>query len=248
MRDKLHLDPGEPRPAASGHKPTISDVLAEYLQAEKNRLAPKTHARYADIIGLFIHSLNGYAANSLNQFERARFDKHFDATGDQHREFCDVFGPEHILDNVGEFLNYFMVNKVLAGADTLRASGTVMKKLAKWLVGQGYAKSGDADLAIEQGSDAVRDLPVAEKLSMLLYDWTSGRHEPRDSDIEGYFSITKIESGRVWLQDVDGRGNYGPIILPDKVTKLCRVGWTISGAVRKSGKRCQLVEAFRVHP
>ena len=78
MRVNLKIQPGQ---AASGHKPTISEVLAEYLRAEKGRLAPKTHARYTDVIGLFTHSLNGYAANSLNQFERARFDKHFDAKG-----------------------------------------------------------------------------------------------------------------------------------------------------------------------
>jgi hypothetical protein len=182
MRGKLNLDPVQ---AARGHKPTISEVLAEYLRAEKSRLASKTYARYADVIGLFTQSLNGYAASSLSQFDRARFDKHFDAEGEQHREFCDIFGPEHIIENVGEFLNYFMVSKVIVGADTLRASGTVMKKLAKWLVEQEYVKSDDADVAIEQGSDAARDLPAAEKLSTLLYDLTAGRLEPRDSDIEG---------------------------------------------------------------
>ena len=114
MRVKLELKPGQ---AARGDKPTISEVLAEYLRAEKDRLAPKTHARYTEVIALFTHSLNGYAANSLSQFERARFDKLFKAEGEQHREFCDIFGPEHILENVGEFLNYFMVSKVMAGAD-----------------------------------------------------------------------------------------------------------------------------------
>ena len=159
MRVNLETKPGQ---AASGHKPTISEVLAEYLRAEKSRLAPKTYARYANVIELFTHSLNSYAANSLNQFERARFDKHFDAEGDQHREFCDIFGPEHILENVGEFLNYFMVRKVIVGTDTLRAAGAVMKKLAKWLVEQGYAKSDDANLAIEQGSD--RRIGIAQRL------------------------------------------------------------------------------------
>jgi len=172
MLGKLNLGPVQ---AARGHKPTISEVLAEYLRAEKSRLAPKTYARYADVIGLFTHSLNGYAASSLSQFDRARFDKHFDAEGEQHREFCDIFGPEHIIENVGEFLNYFMVSKVIVGADTLRASGTVMKKLAKWLVEQEYVKSDDADVAIEKGSDAARDLPAAEKLSTFLYDLTAGR-------------------------------------------------------------------------
>ena len=245
MRVKLELQPGQ---AARGDKLTISEVLAEYLRAEKSRLAPKTHARYTDVIGLFTHSLNSYAANSLSQFERARFDKHFDAKGEQHREFCDIFGPEHILENVGEFLNYFMVSKVIVGADTLQASGTVMKKLAKWLVEQEYVKSDDADLAIEQGSDAARDLPAAEKLSTLLYDLTAGRHELRESDIEGRFSITKIEPGRIWLQDEDDGENYGPILLSEKATKLCRAGWIISGAVSKSGNRCLLVEAFQVYP
>jgi hypothetical protein len=141
-----------------------------------------------------------------------------------------------------------MVSKVIVGADTLLASGTVMKKLAKWLVDQEYVKSDDADLAIEQGSDAARDLPAAEKLSVILYDLTAGRHAPRDSDVEGRFSITKVEPGRIWLQDEDDGENYGPILLTEKATKPCRVGWIVSGAVRKSGNRCVLVEAFQVYP
>ena len=108
--------------AARGNKLTISEVLAEYLRAERGGLAPKTYAQYSEVIALFTQSLNGYAANSLSRFERARFDKFFNAEGEQRRRFCDIFGPEHLFENVGEFLNYFMVSKVMAGADTLRAS------------------------------------------------------------------------------------------------------------------------------
>jgi hypothetical protein len=245
MRVKSELQPGQ---AASGHKLTISEVLAEYLRAERGRLAPKTYAQYTEVIALFTQSLNGCAANSLSRFERAHCDKLFNAEGEQHREFCDIFGPDHILENVGEFLNHFMVSKVMAGADTLRASGTVMKKLARWLAEHNYVRIEDMALAIEQGADATRNLPAAEKLSALLYDLTAGRREPHDSDIEGRFSITKVEPGRIWLQDDDDGKDYGPILLPEKATKLCRVGWTISGAVRKSGNRCVLVEVFQVYP
>jgi hypothetical protein len=104
MAGKPDFDPGQ---AARGHKLTISEVLAEYLRMERGRLAPKTHARYTEVIVLFTQSLNGYAANSLSQFERARFDKLFNAEGEQHREFCDIFGPEHILENVGELPTTF---------------------------------------------------------------------------------------------------------------------------------------------
>ena len=92
MRVKLELQPGQ---AARGDKLTISEVLAEYLRAERGRLAPKTYAQYTEVIALFTQSLNGYAANSLSQFERARFDKLFNAEGEQHREFCDIFGPAY---------------------------------------------------------------------------------------------------------------------------------------------------------
>jgi len=68
-------------------------------------------------------------------------------------------------------------------------------------------------LAIEQGADATRNLPAAEKLSALLYDLTAGRHEPHDSDIEGRFSITKVEPGHIWLQDDEDGKDYGPILL-----------------------------------
>jgi hypothetical protein len=88
--------------------------------------------------------LNGYAANSLDKSQYELWEELFNAEGDKHREFCDIFGPEHILPNVGEFLNYFMIRKVMAGQDLLRASGTVTKKLAKWLAAKGYATADEA--------------------------------------------------------------------------------------------------------
>jgi hypothetical protein len=56
MAGKLDFDPGQ---AARGHKLTISEVLAEYLRMERGRLAPKSHARYTEVIVLFTQSLNG---------------------------------------------------------------------------------------------------------------------------------------------------------------------------------------------
>ena len=171
--------------------PTISEVLAAYLADEKARLAAKTYGLYADVIGLLQHSLNGYAANSLDKGEYERWEELFDAEGDKHREFCEIFGPEHILPNVGEFLNYFMVRKVMAGADLLRASGTVTKKLAKWLADKGYATAEQAADAVERGTDAARDLPMADKLWALLYELTSIKYSPEDTDIEGQFEIKR---------------------------------------------------------
>ena len=95
-------------------KPTIAVALAQFLDEQERRLSPKTAAQYRDVVELLQHQLNGYAYLSLDELDAKRFERLQRATGDVRREFCQVFGPEHILPNVGEFLGYFMVRKVVA--------------------------------------------------------------------------------------------------------------------------------------
>ena len=234
--------------AAAVANPTISEVLAAFLADEKARLAAKTYGLYADVVDLLQHSLNGYAANSLNKSDYELGEALFNAECDEHREFCEIFGPEHILPHIGEFLNYFMVSKVMAGQDLLRASGTVTKKLAKWLADKGYATAEQAEDTVERGTDAAHDLPMAEKLSTLLYELTSNKYFRDDTDIEDRFEIERVESSKIWLKGFDDGRLLGPISLPSRATKLCQVGWTISGAVRETGKKWVLVEAWKVYP
>jgi hypothetical protein len=229
-------------------RPTISEVLAEYLTEEKERLAPRTFAKYEQVVQLLKSSLNGYAYSGLGENERALWERHFNAEGADHREFCDIFGAEHIVPNVSEFLNYFMAHKVMAEVGLLRTSGTVIKKLGRWLAQHGYVAIEDAALAVGQGDEAARNLPAAAKLATLLYDLTTARFAPHESDIEGRFGITKVEPRRIWLRDEDDGREYGAFQLPEAATKLCRVGWTITGTVRQSGSGWRLVEAFGVYP
>ena len=41
------------------------------------------------------------------------------------------------------FLGYFMPHKVIAGEGTTKVARTVIRKLAKWLMAQGYAPDAD---------------------------------------------------------------------------------------------------------
>ena len=82
------------------------------------------------------HSLDGYAYSSLDNDERRRWEQEFET--DEEGAFCRLFGPEKIPPDLGEFLDYFMVRKVIAGRELLKASGTVTGKLARWLADHGY--------------------------------------------------------------------------------------------------------------
>ncbi len=228
--------------------PTIAEVLAQFLADQRKRLAPKTFAQYEYVIELLQHCLDGYAHQSLNKADAKLFDRLFNAEGDEHREFCQIFGSEHILSNVGEFLDYFMIRKVIAGKDLLRAAGTVTKKLAAWMAEKGYAEAEEVEDAKERAAAAVRDLPQAEDLASNLRRFAENQKRgSEDDEVEDYFMLTRVEPGKIWLEAMNGR-ELGPIQVPEDISRRCTVGWTISGVVGRVGKRWRLVEAWNVYP
>jgi hypothetical protein len=235
--------------AARIAKPTIAEVLKRFLEDQRERLAAKTFANYKYVIELLQHSLDGYAYQSLDKADAQLFDRLYKAKGVEHREFCQVFGPEHILPNLGEFLGYFMVRKVIAGKETLRAAGTVTKKLAKWLNEKGYVEAEDAEDAAELGADAARDLPKAEEMSAIFHVFAEEQDlGHRDEEIEDHFALTRVEPGKIWVKGtLDGR-DFGPIEVPEEVSRGCKVGWSISGVVGRIGKTWRLFEAWNVYP
>jgi len=120
--------PGE---VAASAEATIDDVLTEFLAAQEQRLAARTFANYLAVVDLLRHCLNGYGHQYLDDDERVRFEQAFE--GGDEEAFVHLFGPDKIADVLGEFLDYFMVRKVMGGEELLRAAGTVTKKLGKWM-------------------------------------------------------------------------------------------------------------------
>ena len=110
---------------------TIDEALDAFLADQRERLSTRTMRNYQDVVDLLRHCLNGYGPNLLDKPNRKRWEQAFE-TGDEEA-FCRLFGPEYILDEIGEFLGYFMVHKVLAGQELLRSARTVTKKHAGWL-------------------------------------------------------------------------------------------------------------------
>jgi hypothetical protein len=98
---------------------TIDGALEQFLAEKRERLSPRTFRNYAEVVELLRHSLDGYAYSSLDVEERARWEEAFEA--DEERAFCRLFGPEKIPEHLGEFLGYFMVRKVIAGQELLKA-------------------------------------------------------------------------------------------------------------------------------
>ena len=83
---------------------------------------------------------SGYAYQSLSTAESTLFDRYYNAQGDEHLEFCQLFGPDKIVANLGGFLGYFMIRKVMAGQDLKRAAGTISYRPLRGRFDEGPSK------------------------------------------------------------------------------------------------------------
>ena len=232
-----------PQPAEK----TIEAVLDEFLEEQEKRLKPSTMRKYEDIIELFQSCLDSYAYQYLDKQEGALFDRLYNAEGDEHREFCQLFGPEKIPDSVDEFLNYFMIRKVMCGKEMKQAAGTVIKKLGKWLEEKGYVEPESAGEMTDTGATAAKELPATEELAWMLADYADCTAVDYDDVIEDYFTIEAVEPVKLRLSALSGDEEFTVPVSPD-ISNACRVGWSISGAMGKTSKGWRILEVWNVYP
>jgi hypothetical protein len=222
---------------------TIDQVFDEFLADQATRLGPKTYRQYEDMLNLFRSCLERYWPGH-NQEEYNRITE---AGG----TYCGSFGPEEIVGGLSDFLSYFMPHKVIAGKETMKAAGTVTKKLIKWLDEKGYVKDAESlEIAEARATEAVRDLPAARELFDLLAAYVD-EHAPEhySREIEDHFTVIRTEPGKLWLEPFTaGNRRIGPVPVPSEVSRRCRVGWDISGVVVKTSNGWRLSEIWNVSP
>lgn len=226
---------------------TIDEALKEFLAEQRKRLSARTFRRYEEVVELLRDCLDGYAHQSLDEQEHQRWQGEFETNEDG--AFCRVFGPDKIIDNLGEFLGYFMVRKVIAGQELLKAAGTVTGKLVRWLGEHGYIDEATADQAGDHAREAAHDLPMADRLGMLLHDVANKAPaiDPDDVDdedwVEDYLQIVDVEPGKIWFEN-----GVGPIAVPRTASDLARPGWSAFVTAAKINRRWHLLEIGVVYP
>jgi len=220
----------------------IKQVLGEFLEEQEARLKPKTYRGYADAIFLFEQCLNGYAYQGLNKKDSERFDNLYN---DEHKEFCAVFGPDKIgPSEIGEFLDYFMIRKVMGSKELMKTVGTVMRRLVKWMGEKGYMQAEKSEVTAERVDELKDELPKVKELSDLIHEYILQHPVGDFSEIkDSYFRVTKVKPGKLWLED-----DIGPVIVSIEISSLCKVGWVISLELGKTRKGWEILGSGNVYP
>jgi hypothetical protein len=219
---------------------TIDRLFEEFLADQEARLSPKTLDKYEGIIDLYRSYLESYWPDHSG--------KDYEAITRAKGTYCGTYGAMDITSGFSEFLGYFMPRKVIAGNETMKAAGTVVKKLARWLVEKGYTE--DDESVRERVGGAARDLPASQKLLDALHDWLSETGPVKSGgEIEGHFLIQRTAPGQIWLESmIDGDEEIGPIPVPANIAKACKVGWDVGGVVALTNKGWRLVEVWNISP
>lgn len=224
---------------------TINEVFDKFLVDQSARLTKTTFNRYRVVMELFEDYLNGYAYQCLEKEDATLFEsKHGDGI-----EFCEIFGPEKI-PGIDEFLGYFMIRKVAGSKELMKNTGTVMRKLITWLKNHSYIENQDFKLFMETVNELKDDLPKVVEFKEALSAVTNKNYsEQFESYQEGYFSITKVESGKLWLEDyIDSDLNIGPVIVSIQISSLAKVGWVINLELGRRDRKWYIIENGSVYP
>lgn len=225
---------------------SINVILEEFLNEQRQRLKLKTFRDYESVVSLFKIYLNDYAHNYLGEADLECWEKEIE---EDMESFTRIFGAKQLSNGVFcEFLDYFIIRKVMSGEDFMKKAVRVMKKLVKWLYDNQYIHQAVYAEMKEYFSEA-SNLPTAEKVSDLIYEET--KKSPRvmyEEEEEGYFYIDHVESGELWLQPMfDGNNLIGPFSVSKKITDLCEEGWQLSGLVGKSKGKWYFIESGNVY-
>ena len=69
------------------------------------------------------------------------------------------------------------------------------------------------------------------------------------SEIDSSFNIVKIEPGKLWLEDyLESGETIGPVLVSEEISSMCKVGWTVSLWVVKTGRGWRILETGYVRP
>lgn len=230
---------------------SISDVLKEFLdQASRRPVDDGMDDATRAIIELLESYLDSYGHTRLDEEEGELWQRRYDED-EEEGAFSKIFGPEKISDGIDDFLNWFVIRKVLGPSWIADEAGSVCKELIAWLEHKGYISKEAAEETLEVASQAARELPDSERLSLLLYEVTEkpirGAITQQIDAVDQMAYISRIESGKLWFQ-ID-EGEIGPIRVPVEASRLARLGWGVTAChFAKTRSTWYLIEMGNVYP
>jgi len=211
-----------------------------FFKEISDKRSPKTVQKYQDVLSLFHDYLANYAELSYEEHK----DKGIVLTAET-QELED--------GQVSNFLEWFLIRKVIGPYWLMTSAPGIMKAYIKWLDSKGLLAEGSMDDIVEISRKTTKDLPRVEKAASLLYklcdknsDRLSGDDFKDENYREGYGEVIGIIEDKLHL-NYDGE-KTGPIQITKEIAACLKKGDTVNLVVVRKGKLWSPIEAGNVYP
>ena len=230
-------------------KPSIRQLLDDFLHEQEGRLSPRTYQRYERVVHLLGDCLEEWGPRLLPPEERRPRPSEREAA--EEASFLDRFGAERILPMYGELFGGYLHRDDQVPQTARHAAAAVTRKLARWLAARGHVETSEVEYWNRRAERAARDLVASREIADLLRKHEQageGSGEPVGTGgIEGSFRVGRVLQGRVWLED-EGGEEIGPLRLPVDLASRLLPGWRIEGVLDTAQGGCGLIEVRGLHP
>src|SRR5688572_20461622 len=95
-----------------GPSPTINQIFDDFLVLQRARVSESAVSRYEEVLDCFRSCMDGYGHQWLSEEEAERFNREYDRD-EEAGSFCNLFGPEKVLENLDDFVGWFLVRKTV---------------------------------------------------------------------------------------------------------------------------------------
>jgi len=218
----------------------IDESMKLFLKDTSDKLSSKTVQKYEYVLDLFHDYLANYGELSYKEDK----DKGISLTADTQ---------ELHEGQVSNFLQWFLIRKVIGPAWLNTLAPGIMQRYIKWLNKKRLLTEGAMDDVVETTKKAAKDLPRVEKAASLLYrfcDRNSKRFSADDFEdedyMEGYGEVTGIIGDKLYL-DYEGE-KTGPIQITKEIANHLKKGDTVNLVVVRKGKLWYPLEVGNVYP
>lgn len=228
---------------------TFDEVVREFLDVQKERLKPRTFNDYDSVMDLFKIYLNAYAYQYL---PTELSDDYEDQYMEDESHFTKTFGLDQLDPSLyAEFFEYFIIQKVASSESFIKSAVRVLKKFTNWLIETEHISQSDYENLIDYfGDNKGASLANAEKVAHLIYELAMNSPDIEYDDVlEDYFTISKIEPKKLWIDSMFEAGtDIGPIAVTKQISDLSVTGWDISLVIGKKDNKWTILESGNVYP
>ncbi|HII00206.1 TPA: hypothetical protein HA351_00660 [Methanosarcinaceae archaeon] len=232
---------------------TINDVFEEFLAEQKQNLKPQSYSGYETAMSYFERFLDVYGPERLEKegLTEADLELYEELYEEEGTEYCEIFGPGQIgYAEMEGFLAEYVILNAATSKNFLKVVGRVMHKLVQWLHEKGYMADEVYEKTNERVNELKADLPATMEVSKLMSEYaTKSPRGKYTEELNSRFNIKKIEPGKLWLEDFLGSGELiGPVFVSEKISSMCRVGWTFVLWIGKKGDEWRILDSRAVYP